>query len=184
MVDIAEGGRSVNGVIQGYASFGRRFAAWMLDTLLVLVVIEVVNAGAGELVPGAWSAGPGVLTTGTVVALAAQLAYLVWFTGRGATPGKMVLGIRVVDAEGSPPGMVRAATRSLIFLASSIALLAANASVAGSDSETMEPGGGALFIFGVVVLVNLYDHLSMLWNTEHQTLHDRIAGTWVVRSPR
>jgi uncharacterized RDD family membrane protein YckC len=45
------------------------------------------------------------------------LFYAAYFTGTtGQTPGKLVAGLRVVDASGRPPGYLRAAARALVGL--------------------------------------------------------------------
>ena len=45
------------------------------------------------------------------------LFYAGYFTGTtGQTPGKLVTGLRVVDAAGRPPGYLRSAARALVGL--------------------------------------------------------------------
>ncbi len=43
--------------------------------------------------------------------------------GVGATPGKMLMGLKVLDADGNPLGFVRAAARNVFKLLSAILLM-------------------------------------------------------------
>jgi uncharacterized RDD family membrane protein YckC len=71
------------------AGFWRRFAAMLVDGVIIVIVygILVVIVGA--------SAAYGLL-------IVVSLAYFTYFEGseRGQTPGKMALGIRVIDFGG------------------------------------------------------------------------------------
>lgn len=84
------------------AGFWRRFAASLLDGVIVVVV-------AGILVAALKGAG-------YVIAIIAVLAYYTLFEGgsRGQTPGKSALGIRVVSFDtGGPIGYGRAFIRAI-----------------------------------------------------------------------
>lgn len=87
-----------------YASFGRRVLAHVIDSFILNVVVMtsgfLFGFGAGMLglvEPTAVSIVGGTL--GAVI----PLGYCVWFwTKKGATPGKLMLGIRVM-AHGNQP---------------------------------------------------------------------------------
>jgi uncharacterized RDD family membrane protein YckC len=82
------------------AGFWRRFAAALIDGIIVLVVLGVLSAIAK-------GAGYGI-------GLLLSIAYFVYFEGgeTGQTPGKRALGIRVVDfSTGGPIGHGRAFVR-------------------------------------------------------------------------
>ncbi len=69
---------------------------------------------------------------------------------RGGTPGKLILGLRVVDAEtGSPISPGRALVRFVVRFFS--------------------------------VMPFFLGYISMLWDPDRRTWHDRIAGSRVVR---
>jgi uncharacterized RDD family membrane protein YckC len=77
----------VAGVAAGQrASFGRRFVAYIVDSIIIGVAYGIVYAVLGQ---GAAS----------VVSLLGGLAYFAYFEGSpsGQTPGKRALGIRVYD---------------------------------------------------------------------------------------
>jgi uncharacterized RDD family membrane protein YckC len=92
------------------ASFGRRLVASILDTLILLVGVFIAAAVFNEDVGG-------------IVYLVLAAAYKTVFEGsaRGQTPGKMALGIRVIDFNtGGPIGYGRAFIRWLSSILSAI----------------------------------------------------------------
>lgn len=116
---------------------GRRIGAFVLDVLLsvLLTLLAVLAAGGFEEQQGAISCTqfPGTVclslnenvftgTTATTWAiLLTPLLYALFFSvivqGRtGATPGKALFELRVVDAEGQGPGLGRAAGRTVFLL--------------------------------------------------------------------
>jgi uncharacterized RDD family membrane protein YckC len=101
---------------------GRRVVAWILDDLLAAVGYAIVASIFGlTRVP---STGPGsdAYNTWLVQALFAQLVWVgVVFVIRGAlvglygwSPGKLLLGLRVVDFDGRPPGLAKGYVRELV----------------------------------------------------------------------
>ena len=95
------------------ASFGRRFVAFFVDSLVFVVVGVVLGiVGAPE-------------TLVNVVALVVAISYFTYFEGSsGQTPGKKALGIRVVDQRGGGSiGYGRAAIRYVGRIVSSLPLL-------------------------------------------------------------
>ena len=71
-----------------YAGLGIRFAAHIIDTI-ILVIPSIVLQLALEA------------PAGNLLSIAVGFAYLVGFwTARGATPGKMVMGIEIITVDG------------------------------------------------------------------------------------
>lgn len=82
-----------------YMGFWIRLAALLIDTLIL---------GVGQAVLGL------ILGDAGAVGLVLNLAYYVLFTGlRGQTPGKMAVGITVIDERGNVPGLTRALIREI-----------------------------------------------------------------------
>jgi uncharacterized RDD family membrane protein YckC/ribosomal protein L40E len=82
-----------------YATFWIRLAAWAVDTGILTGVQLVLAASFGDL---------------GVVGLILLFAYRVLFTGiKGQTPGKMLLGIAVINERGEVPGIGRALVREV-----------------------------------------------------------------------
>ncbi|HJT41556.1 MAG TPA: RDD family protein [Sphingobium sp.] len=160
------------------ASAGTRASAFMIDVLIILGVLilgtiliallGVAKAG-GELFMILWLVGAFVLRNG-------------WFTlfemgGRGATPGKRLLGLRVVARDGGrlTGGAViaRNALREIeLFLP--LSFLAMQASQDAAD--------GFLTLFAL-----LWTGIFLffpLFNRDRLRVGDLLGGTWVVNNVR
>lgn len=166
------------------ATWGRRFAAWLIDGVIlgVLVVLltqlfvpeyrqalaDILNsASAGEatdLQTTLDKITPYALRAGLVQVLTALVYCVLFWTTTGQTPGKMVTGISVRRAD--RPGPLDLATAVRRRLISFLSLVPFLSSVAG--------------------LVTLLDGLWPLWDDKKQALHDKVAGTQVVvgKQPR
>lgn len=81
-----------------YMGFWVRFAAWVVD-VVILSIAEIAVTAIGL----------------AFLSIVIDLAYVVLFIGlKGQTPGKMALGIQVVDQRGNVPGIGRAALREIV----------------------------------------------------------------------
>lgn len=109
---------------QPIAAVPRRLAAWALDSIIagvallpLALVVQLVGVDVLETVTGfwlVWSAG-----------MVSVLVYLIAFDGggRGATPAKRLLGIRVADAATRAAiGYPRATVRRLVYLTGGLPL--------------------------------------------------------------
>lgn len=104
----------------GDAALWRRVAAWLIDEVartlfypLILLVFVLLGGSPPATV------SPTEVTLADVlpqIVLRAGLSWLFW--SRGTSPGAMVLHVRLVDAEGLPPGGRRAAIRALVEIVS------------------------------------------------------------------
>ena len=136
-----------------YASWGRRAAGLLLDTLIVFIVIF-----AAAIVLGALSVAAGtdaLFVLAVIVLIGFPIFYYVYFVGneRGQTYGRRALEIQVRNAEtGGTVGYGRAFGRWLIT-----------------------------YVFGIFVLPLIVDYLWPLWDSRNQTLHDKVASTIVIR---
>jgi len=108
-----------------FAGWWRRFVAWGILDCLILGAIETVVAlvlwGLPALIFGLIDQnliGIGSLTGGILAAAGVIVAYILYVvvpTGKtGQTLGKRIMGIRVVDKDGNPPGMGKAFLREII----------------------------------------------------------------------
>lgn len=94
-----------------YASVGRRIGAYLMDGVVGLLLLVVVG-GVPVLVTGE----PTAITAGYAGAVVLGLVQWYLLGTRGYTIGKLILGIRVVDADtGTPIGMGRAFLRYLVL---------------------------------------------------------------------
>ncbi len=145
------------GTTHDLASWGRRFGAYLLDTLIILVPLLVIAFAIGFAVGGDdEDAAIGAIGLAYVLTGVVPFFYFTYFHGRenGQTPGKKALGIRVAqDRTGGSIGYGRAFGRYAIT-----------------------------FVFGIVVIPLILDYLWPLWDTKNQALHDKIVGSVVVRT--
>ena len=137
------------------------------------VVEESITISPGtiiteETIVESWLLGAVFSSVGAVillVVLVVLIGYIVWWLfalGRGQTPGKQIVGIRVIKDSGEPSGWGYTFLREFVI---KFLLL-------GFISEAT---------FGIARLV---DYLWPLWDRAEkmQTLHDKLLGTIVVRN--
>ena len=128
--------------VDRHASWGSRLVAWLIDWGILLVAALLITSVAGDPAGSlAWTVG--------------AFTYFGYLNGRGGTPGKQLLRIKVVDASsGAPIGSGRGAVRELVRLALTFLTL------------------GIGFIL---------DGLRPLWDENHQSWHDAAAKSIVIR---
>ena len=169
------------------ATFLQRLAAFVIDKVLfglpllglalalllaLLFTVEVVETRTDSLVivsrgPEAWGVGilQGVVFVVAFVSLAVLAAYVVWWLfalRRGQTPGKQLLGIRVIKSNGEPSGWGYTFVRELVIKG-----------MVGGFLSGMSAG-----IYWVV------DHLWPLFDSDRQAIHDKMVDTLVVQDRR
>jgi uncharacterized RDD family membrane protein YckC len=151
---------------------GRRCLAYAVDLILIALVVVAVLVVAGDVTtlahgcPSPVPAGRSCLayhSTGYLIrnralgwsaltfVVTAVLAFVVPEAIAGASPGKALLRIRVVRADGSPPGVVRSVLRSVAW---------------------------AVDGFALVLPIGLW---LVLLTPGHRRVGDFVAGTYVVR---
>jgi len=131
------------------APFSERLVAYLLDTLPF-----AVGAAASIWIWGAVllrEITPFTMQADGAIWLAAAVLWQFLGNLGGGTPGKRLMGLRIVDSEGETPGFVSALARALAWLILSTPL--------------------ANFGFWV-----------SLFHPRTRTLHDMVAGTYVVES--
>jgi uncharacterized RDD family membrane protein YckC len=140
-----------------YASWGSRVGAYLLDGLLLAIpyVLGFVLAIVGDE-----TGSDALLIVGWLIVAASIVLPFVYFAvlngnERGQTWGKRVVGIRVRRDDGSSPlGAGRALARYAIT-----------------------------FVFAFFFYIPmLLDYLWPLWDDRNQALHDKVAGSVVVRA--
>lgn len=92
------------------------------------------------------------------------IAYLVWWLitlGKAQTPGKQIVDIRAVNYSGEPLGWGMMFVREFLVKGLLFGLLYA-------------------LTLGILFLL---DNLWPLWDENNQTLHDKVASTYIVSGP-
>jgi uncharacterized RDD family membrane protein YckC len=153
-----------------YAGFWQRFAAALVDGLVLAPIWAIplfltmddvfrefqvaVETNTQPDVSGFFGT---VIWWGVGIGLLSYAYHAVMVGRWNATLGKMALGLRVRRDDGAPAGWKEALLRPLL-------------PSLGSWANTV-PGVG---------LLSLLDYLWMLWDSQKQTLHDKVASTIVV----
>ena len=134
-----------------YGGFWMRFVASLIDGIILAVVGTVVNfVAVGSMMPGMGNIRPdstpeeafaaigpvlGMLGLAFLINTAIQCAYESLFISRvGATPGKMVFGMKVVRPDGRPVSLGRAVGRYFAKFLSAMTLMIGYI-MAGFDSH-------------------------------------------------
>lgn len=162
------------------ADAGTRAGAFLLDVAILIaagfLITLVAIFGLGGL--GMKGAEP-IYIVWLVLVFLLRNAYFIAFEAgrRAATPGKRILGIRVVSRDGSGLAIDQVVARNLmreieVFLPVSILLARAGNGVA--DTLTT--------IFGTIWALSFA--LFPLFNRDRMRIGDLLAGTWVIEAPK
>lgn len=163
-------------------SAGARAAAFMIDLMIILVILGTITAGMVYVIISVLALGEGSNAMAQVLeALWLVGAFVLrngWFSlfelgGRGATPGKRLLGLRVVARDGGALSasavIARNAMREIeVFLP--LSFLAAQAAEGLADTFLTI---FALLWSGIFLFFPLF-------NRDRLRLGDLVGGTWVV----
>jgi len=119
------------------AGLERRFAAFALDRLLVWSVLGAVGLLAWRLTGGSVA---GTTTAVVGVGLLVTTAYAVLVGRTGVTPGKGLVGLRVVgERDGGPIGVAPAALRLVVVGAATLPTLGLGAAALAAGAA-LDPG--------------------------------------------
>jgi uncharacterized RDD family membrane protein YckC len=157
------------------ADRGSRAAAFMLDLVFILIILVVGGIALALLgfVIHVWS-----LVIGILGFFLLRVFYFPFteLRGRGATPGKRILGLRVIDRSGGPLRPEAVVVRNLmreveIFIP--LTIVAAQG-VTGFDTATQ------LLLLGWIAVYTLMP----LFNRDGLRVGDMVAGTLVIMAPK
>ncbi len=161
------------------APAGTRIGAKAIDVLIIVLIQFVVGLGAAAVLLSSGSIDPfanevtpfgganlGLTVSVAMIGLVIDFVYNVVIVARfGGQPGKLMLGLRIVDTDGNPPGMGVAFRRwspMLIIL------------VLGAIPLISLLGSLARFILAVANLV------MILADDQRRDVFDHVGGTFVV----
>ena len=158
------------------ATFPQRLAAYAVDkvlsglplvVLVIALVFSLIIVLSDDTEPLADNSGTivSVLVVVSLGSLAVFAAYVIWWLfslRRGQTPGKQLVGIRVIKSNGELSGWGYTFLRELVIKG-----------LVGGFLSGMTAG-----IYWVV------DHLWPLFDSDRQALHDKMVDTLVVQDRR
>lgn len=105
----------------GASIFFRRWAAWMIDFILIVFGYGGLVYFATKKLSETETPNLGMVV---ILFLIGSFCYYLLLEGlTGYTLGKFVLRIQVVNGEGRPPGMIKSLIRTLIYLVDTNPLL-------------------------------------------------------------
>jgi len=104
--------------------FGRRLVAYILDAVILWIVQAAIffcGGGLLSLVGGDDSSGASLVISCLVFIVSVGYFVAFWAT-TGQTPGKMALGIKVIDTDGAPLSWGKAFLRYVGYIVSGVIL--------------------------------------------------------------
>ena len=113
-----------------------------------------------------------------------------WLFRRGQTPGKRLMGIRVVKRNGDPAGWWRMFAREtlikwfLILNGVAFAWSFINTDLGSVWSLTDGLWSSLHLVLDIIGIAMIVGYLFPLWDRNHQALHDKVMGTAVVSARR
>lgn len=186
LLDKLKSGAALPGEIE-VAGSGNRFGAMVVDNLVIMAVTIplkiavtlVVNGGTMQTTGSAAAAAEGLANVVTIVL--AMAYFTLMHARRGQSLGKIVAKIKVIRDNGGPIDFRTAMIRSVGYQGPAL-LGAFITGIAIGPGLIMLAGAGVI----VSVLSGLYVFVSAIMalmdKSKQLTIHDRIAGTRVVRA--
>ena len=169
-----------------YASFESRVAAGALDVLVMFIiaallvtagsVIVLISSDFEKVEPSSTALNAFWVCVGCIPP-ALLLYFFIGFAWKGQTIGASVMQLMVIRSDGAPLGVLGAMARVIGLLV--YALIASGGLIAAyafRDNSTL----AAAAIGGAFVLA-AFGFIWAAFDRHRRTLHDRIAGTIVVR---
>ena len=118
-----------------------------------------------------------VLVTGLALFIALNFYFAVFWRFSGQTPGKMLFKMKIVDADGNTVSIYRATLRSVLLVTPAITIYLVVSVLTHLTSENM------FFLLVILTSVVILLHFFMIiLDNKKRTLHDRIAGTCVIKT--
>lgn len=171
----------MEGGVQPYGGFWRRLMAAIIDNILMMIPIMLILNMAGLsfadfvgldiIAMGQDPSGAEFLIKSGFIATALYLFYKIIFEASSlrATPGKLVMGIRVTDTKGETLTLFAATLRSWPWwLPNALIILDVFAGTGSVASTTL--GFGAIISF-----------LVAAFTAQKQGVHDMMSGALVVK---
>lgn len=168
------------------AGIGRRLLAAVLDFLILHLVLTVVLRNMQLSPEGVW-----------MVDFIFMVIYSAIFLGiRGQTPGKMLLGLRVIDAHGGGLNYVQTFRRAVVKWSPVFVLFIVMALLTpeelyqrpadGDVVDTVEVDEQSAVASSTVMVIGTVGWIVLIHmarrHPDGQGIHDRVAETYVIRA--
>ncbi len=148
------GAQAVPGVPVGMvpAGFWIRVGAQLIDAIILFVV--------------GYALGLAGLDSPIISLLLGTLYFMCFWAILGTSPGKMALGLRIITADGQPMNWAKAGLRYALFFVSGLSVFT------NSGLRSLASIAGLVLLGGLILLAT---------DAQKRALHDRLAGTMVVK---
>ena len=153
-----------------YASFGERFCAGFIDSLIMAVIAFIV----GKIAHVSW------IKEVMEILFTITIAFFISSRYQG-TPGKIILGLKTTNMDGEKIYFLRALGRSAFYSLSYFAYISLGLILFATkykDYILMAISFIGMIVFGVMPIVG---YLIIAFSKRKQGLHDKIFGTIVIR---
>ena len=169
-----------------YQGFSSRWKSFLIDNIIVgifLTAVSFINLSFHRDFP--------IYLISNIIALSYKPLMETFF---GATLGKMLINLKVVDYEGNPINAAQAWLRQIFRISQFLLgvffyyaafhdpVLLQTKGYADFQTEFLDAYGGVRYISNGLFFVILAEVLFMNMDPMHRSLHDRIAKTVVVKA--
>jgi uncharacterized RDD family membrane protein YckC len=163
-----------------YVGFWKRFLAFIIDSVIILAVIFIAALAVyGRQYMELSGQGKTLLFDILVQGVLPALAAILFWRYRGATPGKMLIGAKIVNAKTlGKPSMGQLIGRYFAYIVSTLpGMVIAVAIIVGSIlSARMD-----LNLWLLVTPLLMWGFVWIAFDKRKQGWHDKLAGTLVIR---
>jgi uncharacterized RDD family membrane protein YckC len=157
---------------QNIAGFWWRFGGFVIDSIILGLLISIPLRQSSL----------SFYTDSAIQVVAAFLYFGLFVSYGGATLGMRLLRMRCLGADGSKVTATQAYTRALVYcllvLMASLYQLHTYSNPTPAETRTL---ARQLSIYLLLAVPHYLDLLWAAWDGKRQTLHDKAAGTIVVR---
>ncbi len=178
-----------HGTALKYGGLGSRFIAKVLDLILMLVFAWMVEGLSRKLFPGAFTLNTGspdgvspVVIVTVLINMLLGIFYLTWFVGKfGATPGKMVVKLKITNPVGGKIGYSQAFGRYCGEYIAALGVVSGMTLLAFWVFSSFFPLNPVLTsVFVAIVLAFALVYGPALFDPQRRTLYDRLCRTRVL----
>ncbi len=162
-----------------YVGFWKRLLAFFIDTLILVVfIVTIAIAIYGRRYVQLASQGQTLLFDVLVQFVLPAVAAILFWRFRGATPGKMLIGARIVSAKTlGPPSTGQLIGRYFAYIISMLpGIVVAVAIIVASILS----GRTDLQLWLVITPLLMWGFLWIAFDKRKQGWHDKLAGTVVI----
>ena len=162
-----------------YVGFMRRLLSMIVDSIILIPGYFFIFM-AFYYPTAEWGQGNilvAVLVTGFVLFIALSIYFTIMWRLFGQTPGKMLFKMKIVDFNGNQISIRRAVLRSIVLVTPVIIIYLVVSVGTHLTSKNMLP-----LLLILISAILLFHFLLITRDKKKRALHDKIAGTCVVRT--